>query len=84
MIKLLHIFTPSANTQITSLSGGNQQKCIVGKWLYVDSDILIFDEPTREIHGGAKEEMYKIINNLRKQRKSDWTRSPAYRLPVCP
>jgi ribose transport system ATP-binding protein len=70
LIKLLRIVTPSANTQITSLSGGNQQKCIVGKWLYVDSDILIFDEPTRGIDVGAKEEMYKIIANLAKQGKS--------------
>jgi ribose transport system ATP-binding protein len=70
LIKLLRIVTPSANTQITSLSGGNQQKCIVGKWLYVDSDILIFDEPTRGIDVGAKQEMYKIITNLAKQGKS--------------
>ena len=70
LIKLLRIVTPSANTQITSLSGGNQQKCIVGKWLFVDSDILIFDEPTRGIDVGAKQEMYKIITNLAKQGKS--------------
>jgi ribose transport system ATP-binding protein len=70
LIKLLRIITPSANTQITSLSGGNQQKCIVGKWLYVDSDILIFDEPTRGIDVGAKEEMYKIITNLAEQGKA--------------
>jgi ribose transport system ATP-binding protein len=70
LIRLLRIVTPSANTQITSLSGGNQQKCIVGKWLYVDSDILIFDEPTRGIDVGAKEEMYKIISNLAKQGKA--------------
>jgi ribose transport system ATP-binding protein len=70
LIKLLRIVTPGANTQITSLSGGNQQKCIVGKWLYVDSDILIFDEPTRGIDVGAKQEMYKIINNLAEQGKA--------------
>jgi ribose transport system ATP-binding protein len=70
LIKLLRIVTPSAGTQITSLSGGNQQKCIVGKWLYVDSDILIFDEPTRGIDVGAKQEMYKIITNLAKQGKA--------------
>jgi ribose transport system ATP-binding protein len=70
LIELLRIVTPSANTEITSLSGGNQQKCIVGKWLYVDSDILIFDEPTRGIDVGAKQEMYKIITNLAKQGKS--------------
>jgi ribose transport system ATP-binding protein len=70
LIKLLRIVTPGANTQITSLSGGNQQKCIVGKWLYVDSDILIFDEPTRGIDVGAKQEMYTIITNLAKQGKS--------------
>jgi ABC-type sugar transport system ATPase subunit len=70
LIKLLRIVTPSANTEITSLSGGNQQKCIVGKWLYVDSDILIFDEPTRGIDVGAKQEMYNIITNLAKQGKA--------------
>jgi ribose transport system ATP-binding protein len=70
LIRLLRIVTPGADTQITSLSGGNQQKCIVGKWLFVDSDILIFDEPTRGIDVGAKQEMYKIINNLAKQGKS--------------
>jgi len=70
LIKLLRIVTPGANTEITSLSGGNQQKCIVGKWLFVDSDILIFDEPTRGIDVGAKQEMYNIIANLAKQGKS--------------
>jgi ribose transport system ATP-binding protein len=70
LIKLLRIVTPGAGTQISSLSGGNQQKCIVGKWLYVDSDILIFDEPTRGIDVGAKQEMYKIINNLARQGKA--------------
>ena len=70
LIRLLRIVTPGANTQITSLSGGNQQKCIVGKWLFVDSDVLIFDEPTRGIDVGAKQEMYKIIANLAKQGKS--------------
>ena len=70
LIKLLRIVTPGANTQITSLSGGNQQKCIVGKWLYVDSDILIFDEPTRGIDVEAKQEMYKIITNLAEQGKA--------------
>jgi len=84
MIKLLRIVTPSANTQITSLSGGNHQKCIVEKCLYVDSDILIFNEPTRGIDVGAKEEMYKIIKNLVKQRKSDWALSPLYRLLAYP
>ncbi len=70
LIKLLRIVTPGANTQITSLSGGNQQKCIVGKWLYVDSDILIFEEPTRGIEVGAKQEKYKIITNLAEQGKA--------------
>ena len=70
LIKLLRIVTPGPDTQITSLSGGNQQKCIVGKWLYVDSDILIFDEPTRGIDVGAKQEMYKIIASLAEQGKA--------------
>jgi ABC-type sugar transport system ATPase subunit len=62
--------TPSTNTIITSLSGGNQQKCIISKWLYIDSDLLIFDEPTRGIDVGAKQEIYKIIASLAEQGKA--------------
>jgi ABC-type sugar transport system ATPase subunit len=69
-IQLLRIITPSSNTIITSLSGGNQQKCIISKWLYIDSDLLIFDEPTRGIDVGAKQEIYKIIISLAEQGKA--------------
>ena len=52
------------------LSGGNQQKVIVGKWLTADTEILIFDEPTRGIDVGAKSEVYKLLNELIHQGKS--------------
>ena len=46
------------------LSGGNQQKVVLAKWLYSDSEFVIFDEPTRGIDVGARREIYEIINNL--------------------
>ncbi len=55
---------------ITSLSGGNQQKVIISRWLEIDSDVYIFDNPTQGIDVGAKYEMYKIINNLAENGKS--------------
>jgi methyl-galactoside transport system ATP-binding protein len=60
----LSIKTPSNKTLIQSLSGGNQQKVLVSRWLANDPDILIMDEPTRGIDVGAKYEIYKLINNL--------------------
>ena len=63
-IKLLDIATPSAETQTQYLSGGNQQKVVIAKWLYRDSEILIFDEPTRGIDVGAKFEIYQLMNEL--------------------
>ena len=60
----LSIKTPSINQLIMNLSGGNQQKVSVAKWLFVDPDLLIFDEPTRGIDVGAKYEIYTIINDL--------------------
>jgi len=53
-----------------NLSGGNQQKLVVGKWLARDADILIFDEPTRGIDVGAKQEIYSLLNELVKKGKS--------------
>lgn len=62
--KNLLIKTPSINQLVKNLSGGNQQKVILGKWLAADSELIIFDEPTRGIDVGAKFEIYKLINEL--------------------
>jgi methyl-galactoside transport system ATP-binding protein len=69
-IKKLSIKTPSIKTLIMSLSGGNQQKVIVSRWLANDPDVFIMDEPTRGIDVGAKYEIYCIIGDLAKQGKS--------------
>jgi ribose transport system ATP-binding protein len=69
-VKTLSIKTPSVQQKVKNLSGGNQQKVIIGKWLTADSNILIFDEPTRGIDVGAKSEIYKLLNDLAKQGKS--------------
>ena len=53
-----------------SLSGGNQQKVVIAKWLLRDCDVLIFDEPTRGIDVGAKSEIYKLMNQLAAEGKS--------------
>lgn len=62
--------TPSVKTLVRSLSGGNQQKVVISKWLLRDCDILIFDEPTKGIDVGAKSEIYKLMNQLAAQGKS--------------
>lgn len=62
--KKLQVKTPSYEQEAQYLSGGNQQKVIVGKWLDTDSDIVIFDEPTRGIDVGTKHEIYEIIQSL--------------------
>ena len=66
----MSIKTPSGKTLIQSLSGGNQQKVLIGRWLANDPDVLILDEPTRGIDVGAKYEIYCIIADLAKQGKS--------------
>jgi ribose transport system ATP-binding protein len=66
----LRIRTPSINQTAKFLSGGNQQKVVIAKWLVKDCDILIFDEPTRGIDVGAKEEIYRLLNELAAQGKS--------------
>ncbi|MCK4514965.1 MAG: sugar ABC transporter ATP-binding protein, partial [Spirochaetaceae bacterium] len=66
----LSIKTPSLDQVLRNLSGGNQQKVIIAKWLIRNSDILIFDEPTRGIDVGAKSEIYHLMNELVKQGKS--------------
>ena len=63
----LRIKTPSVNQLVNNLSGGNQQKVAVAKWLASHSKILILDEPTRGIDVGAKEEIYELINHLTDQ-----------------
>lgn len=69
-IKKLNIKTPSMQEHIANLSGGNQQKVIVARWLANNPDILIMDEPTRGIDVGAKHEIYEIMNDLAAQGKS--------------
>jgi methyl-galactoside transport system ATP-binding protein len=69
-VKKLSIKTPSSRTKIQTLSGGNQQKVIISRWLANDPDIFILDEPTRGIDVGAKYEIYSIIADLAKQGKS--------------
>ncbi|SDQ18815.1 sugar ABC transporter ATP-binding protein [Pseudovibrio sp. Tun.PSC04-5.I4] len=66
-IKQLEIRTPSDRQELQYLSGGNQQKVVIAKWLLRDCDILIFDEPTRGIDVGAKSEIYKLLNTLAQQ-----------------
>ena len=62
--------TPSVNQLVVNLSGGNQQKVVIAKWLVRNCDILIFDEPTRGIDVGAKNEIYKLMNKLAEDGKS--------------
>ncbi|MFC5529629.1 sugar ABC transporter ATP-binding protein [Cohnella yongneupensis] len=70
IVDSLKVKTPSINQQLRNLSGGNQQKVIIGKWLTKDCDILIFDEPTRGIDVGAKSEIYKLLDRLVHEGKS--------------
>jgi ribose transport system ATP-binding protein len=70
VVDTLAIKTPSLQQTVKNLSGGNQQKVVVGKWLVADTEILIFDEPTRGIDVGAKSEIYRLLNDLARQGKS--------------
>jgi ribose transport system ATP-binding protein len=67
MVDKLRIKTPSLTQTAKLLSGGNQQKVVIAKWLVQDCDVLIFDEPTRGIDIGAKNEIYKLLNDLAAQ-----------------
>jgi ribose transport system ATP-binding protein len=69
-MRSLSIKTPSLQQKVKHLSGGNQQKVVLGKWLTADSKVLIFDEPTRGIDVGAKSEIYRLLNTLAQQGKS--------------
>jgi inositol transport system ATP-binding protein len=68
--KKMNVKTPDYETRIESLSGGNQQKVILAKWMVTNPDILIVDEPTRGIDVGAKYEIYKLMSELAKQKKA--------------
>ncbi len=70
VIKKLSIRTPSENQYVKNLSGGNQQKVVIAKWLTRDCEILIFDEPTRGIDVGAKDEIYKLLTKLASEGKA--------------
>jgi ribose transport system ATP-binding protein len=69
-VESMKVKTPSIRQITKNLSGGNQQKIVISKWLAKDCDILIFDEPTRGIDVGAKEEIYALVNALSDQGKS--------------
>lgn len=69
-IEKLTVKTPSMHQLVKNLSGGNQQKVILGKWLLMNCDIIIFDEPTRGIDVGAKQEIYELIDELARQGKA--------------
>ena len=69
-IKAMRIKTPDQETKIRSLSGGNQQKVILGRWLLTDPTVLLLDEPTRGIDVGAKYEIYQLIQDLAKRGKT--------------
>ena len=69
-VEKMQVKTPSLKTQIQNLSGGNQQKVIISRWLANDPQILILDEPTRGIDVGAKYEIYVIMHQLTQMGKS--------------
>jgi ribose transport system ATP-binding protein len=69
-IAQLRVRTPSERQFLKNLSGGNQQKVVIAKWLTRDCDVLIFDEPTRGIDVGAKDEIYRLLTNLAEEGKS--------------
>jgi ABC-type sugar transport system ATPase subunit len=66
----LRVATPSLETEVQYLSGGNQQKVVIAKWLFQDAEILFLDEPTRGIDVGAKTEIYRLINQMVKEGKT--------------
>ena len=74
-VRLIHkptgiVVTPSMETEVQYLSGGNQQKVVIAKWLFQNSEILFLDEPTRGIDVGAKAEIYRLINRMAKEGKT--------------
>lgn len=69
-VKTFHIAVADVSNPVSSLSGGNQQKVVIAKWMYADADIVIFDEPTRGIDVAAKTEVYNVMNDLVNQGKA--------------
>jgi len=63
-VKELRIRTPSLDQKVVFLSGGNQQKVVLSKWLCSQAEVFIFDEPTRGVDVGAKTEIYQLMNRL--------------------
>jgi ribose transport system ATP-binding protein len=70
LVRKLNIKTPSAAQRVQNLSGGNQQKTVLAKWIFSDARVLIFDEPTRGIDVGAKQEIYRLMSDLAAQGKA--------------
>jgi ABC-type sugar transport system ATPase subunit len=70
LVRDLQIKTPTLETEVIYLSGGNQQKVVLAKWLYTDQEIYILDEPTRGIDVNAKTEFYKLMSGLTENGKS--------------
>ena len=68
--EILNIKATGISQMVSSLSGGNQQKVAIGKWLLSDADILFLDEPTRGVDVGAKYEIYSVINDIADQGKA--------------
>ncbi|MCJ0583752.1 ATP-binding cassette domain-containing protein, partial [Enterococcus cecorum] len=66
-IKKLRIKTQNEQSKVGSLSGGNQQKVVIAKWLAINPKLLILDEPTRGVDVGARQEIYRVINDLAKE-----------------
>jgi ribose transport system ATP-binding protein len=70
LVTMLNVKTPSLETKVENLSGGNQQKIVIAKWMGANSSIYIFDEPTRGIDVGAKSEIYRLIDELARKGNS--------------
>ncbi|EJW17900.1 putative ribose/galactose/methyl galactoside import ATP-binding protein [Paenibacillus alvei DSM 29] len=70
LIGELDIKTPNEQTKVQHLSGGNQQKVAIGKWLLADAEVYIFDEPTKGVDVGAKKDIFELISRLAEQGKS--------------
>jgi putative multiple sugar transport system ATP-binding protein len=68
--KMLTVKTSGVDAGVTTLSGGNQQKVVVAKWMFTEPDVLILDEPTRGIDVGAKYEIYRLVHQLADQGKA--------------